>query len=291
MLTASEPQTISDSTPAPSPARPASPTQTPSPAASCSTVATPSVPTRTPPPSPPPSHTEVSSILRPAPLPYANLLTHVFRHFGVSLTNEVFATKPVPIITPAAFISIQLLKTDHSGWKFVNDMTPVELLTVSQSPGPHIPPRIPLAQSPPPSSLLDQIQHLDERLYELQETANKLEYILVEHTVALDGIAHNQAIMDNRLNRIQTLLTTHITEQNGDDWDNSGKNKDEFERLKAIASQSGTKVDEDELFLQFVGGKNKKGTVYGLGTESEAYHPRSARPSASSSSYTPSVVS
>ncbi|KAJ8437567.1 hypothetical protein Cgig2_017920 [Carnegiea gigantea] len=153
-LTANEPETISDSTPAPSLARPASPTQTPSPATSFSTTATP-VPTRTPPPSPPPSHTE------------ANLLTHVFRHFGVSLTNEVLATKPVPIITSAAFVSIQFLKTDHSGWEFVKDMTIDELLTVSQSSSPPIPPRIPSAQSPPSSSLLDQIQHLDERLYEL----------------------------------------------------------------------------------------------------------------------------
>ncbi|KAJ8440207.1 hypothetical protein Cgig2_023972 [Carnegiea gigantea] len=38
-------------------------------------------------------------------------------------------------------------------------------------------------------------------------------------------------------------------------------------------------------------GKNKKGTVYGLGMESEAYHPRSGHRSSPSSSYTPSVVS
>ncbi|KAJ8437690.1 hypothetical protein Cgig2_030712 [Carnegiea gigantea] len=100
---------------------------------------------------------KVSSILRLAPLPYANLLTHIFHHFGVSLTNEVFATKPVPIITPVIFTSILFLKTDHSGRKFVKDMTPDELLTVSQSSAPPIPPRVPSAQSPPPSSLLDQI--------------------------------------------------------------------------------------------------------------------------------------
>ena len=67
--------------------------------------------------------------------------------------------------------------------------------------------------------------------------------------------------------------------------------QEEFERLKAHASQAGTEVDVDELFLQAVGGKNKKGTVYRLGTESEAYYPRSGRRSGPSSSYTPSVVS
>ena len=155
---------------------------------------------------------KVSSVLRPAPLPYANLLTRIFCHFGVNLTNEVFESKPVPIITPVAFKSIHFFKTAHNGWKFIEDMTPDELLSVSNSSGPHVPPRVSSDPSPPLPSLLDQIQHLDERLYELQETTNKLEYILVQHTDALDGIAHNQAIMDNRLNRIQTLLTTHITE-------------------------------------------------------------------------------
>jgi len=67
--------------------------------------------------------------------------------------------------------------------------------------------------------------------------------------------------------------------------------QEEFERLKAQASQAGIEVDDDELFLKTVGGKNKKGTVYELGTESEAYYPRSGRRSGPSSSYTPSVVS
>lgn len=66
---------------------------------------------------------------------------------------------------------------------------------------------------------------------------------------------------------------------------------DKFERLKAQTSQVGTEVDDDELFLQAIGGTNKKGAVYGLRIESEAYYPRSARRFASSSSHTPSVVS
>ncbi|KAJ8420986.1 hypothetical protein Cgig2_001816 [Carnegiea gigantea] len=68
--------------------------------------------------------------------------------------------------------------------------------------------------------------------------------------------------------------------------------KNEYERLKHNASQSGTQIDDDKLFLQTVGGKNKKGTVYGLGTESEAYFPGSAHHfSLVTTTYTPSVVS
>ena len=66
--------------------------------------------------------------------------------------------------------------------------------------------------------------------------------------------------------------------------------QDEFEHVKALASQSGAKLDDDELVLQAVGGKNRKGIVYEVEAESEAYCPRSARHSASSS-YTPSVAS
>ena len=52
---------------------------------------------------------------------------------------------------------------------------------------------------------------LDEQVHELQETTDKLEYIMVQHTNVIDGIAHNQVIIDNHLNHIQTLLTTHIS--------------------------------------------------------------------------------
>ncbi|KAJ8439301.1 hypothetical protein Cgig2_006437 [Carnegiea gigantea] len=68
--------------------------------------------------------------------------------------------------------------------------------------------------------------------------------------------------------------------------------KDEYECLKHNASQSRTQVDDDELFLQAVRGKNKKGTVYALGTESEAYYPRTAsRSSLAATTYSPSMVS
>ncbi|KAJ8431008.1 hypothetical protein Cgig2_017186 [Carnegiea gigantea] len=66
---------------------------------------------------------------------------------------------------------------------------------------------------------------------------------------------------------------------------------EELECLKAQASQVGTEVGDDELFLQVISDKNKKGTVYELGAESEAYYPRPGRCSGPSSSYTPSIVS
>ena len=48
---------------------------------------------------------------------------------------------------------------------------------------------------------------IDERLYELQDTADRLDYILVQHTDALDGIAHNQATLHNRITDMQSSLT------------------------------------------------------------------------------------
>jgi len=54
-----------------------------------------------------------------------------------------------------------------------------------------------------PPSVLDKLYELDEHLYDVQETVDKLEYILVKHTDMLDGIAHNQAIIDYRLIRLK----------------------------------------------------------------------------------------
>ena len=58
------------------------------------------------------------------------------------------------------------------------------------------------------------------------------------------------------------------------------------------ASQSGAQIEDDVLFLEVVGGINKKGTVYGLGSESKAYYerPTSTRHSARAT-YCPSVIS
>jgi len=155
---------------------------------------------------------KISSIKCPAPLPYANLLTLVFTHFGVCLDRELKETKFVPIITPGSFKHIQFFKTPTGTWKFVEDMDPEEIALVSQKYCPHIKYCSTCPQSTPSTSFLEHVMTLDEQIYELQEIVEKLEYILVQHTDVLDGIAHNQAIMDNHLNCIQTLLTTHVSE-------------------------------------------------------------------------------
>ena len=68
--------------------------------------------------------------------------------------------------------------------------------------------------------------------------------------------------------------------------------QEKYEALKLSASQSGAQIEDDVLFLEAVGGVNKKGTVYGLGSESEAYYerPTSVRHSARAT-YAPSVLS
>ncbi|KAJ8433117.1 hypothetical protein Cgig2_023075 [Carnegiea gigantea] len=68
---------------------------------------------------------------------------------------------------------------------------------------------------------------------------------------------------------------------------------DAYQRLKLNASQSGAQVNNDELFLQVAGGVNKKGLVYGLGNQIQAYYER-VGPSTQSlpptpTSYTPSM--
>ena len=91
-------------------------------------------------------------------------------------------------------------------------MSQEKFVTVSKKFGQHVKPRLHSPQTPSSSSLLAQILNLDEKVHELQETADKLDYILVQHTDALDEIAHNQVVIDNCLNRIETLLTSHISE-------------------------------------------------------------------------------
>jgi len=35
---------------------------------------------------------------------------------------------------------------------------------------------------------------------------------VVQHTNVLDGIVHNQVVLENRLNRLQTIMTTQCSE-------------------------------------------------------------------------------
>ena len=64
------------------------------------------------------------------------------------------------------------------------------------------------------------------------------------------------------------------------------------EALKQSASQSGAQIEDDVLFFEAAEGFNKKETVYGRGSESEAYYerPTTVRHSARAT-YTPSVLS
>lgn len=119
------------------------------------------------------------------------ILTLVFNHFGVCLTHEIKETKPVPIITLASLKNIQFLQTEPSDWKFMEDMTQEELVCVSKKFGQHVKPRLNSPQTTPLSSLLDHILNLNERVYKLLETTDKLESIMVRHTDMLDGIMHN----------------------------------------------------------------------------------------------------
>jgi len=117
--------------------------------------------------------------LHPTPWSYANLLTFMFNHFGVSLDYENRETKPIPIITLASLKNIHFFQTENGDRKFIEDMTHEGLVSVSKKFGQHVKPRLTSPQSTPPSSLLNHILNLDEHFYELQETTNNLEYILV----------------------------------------------------------------------------------------------------------------
>jgi len=66
---------------------------------------------------------KVSSVSRPTPLPYANVLTLIFQHFGVCLENEIRETRPVPVINPHLLTLIKFLPTKLSAWKFLDEIT------------------------------------------------------------------------------------------------------------------------------------------------------------------------
>lgn len=91
-------------------------------------------------------------------------------------------------------------------------MTQEEQVSASKKFGQHVKPRLTSPKWVLPPSLLDDILVLDECVYELQEITDKLEYIMVQHTDVLYAIAHNQVVLENRINHIQTLLTTYFTE-------------------------------------------------------------------------------
>ncbi|KAJ8449428.1 hypothetical protein Cgig2_002225 [Carnegiea gigantea] len=134
-----------------------------------------------------------SFIQHPASLPYATLLTLVFNHFGVCLTHEIKETKPVSIITLASLKHIQFFKTESREWKFIEDVTQEEIVRVFKKFSQHVKPCLSSPQITPPPSLVDHILNLDEKVYKLQETVNKLEYIMTisETTKELSSVLRN----------------------------------------------------------------------------------------------------
>jgi len=86
---------------------------------------------------------------------------------------------------------IQFLPTKLGAWKFLDEITLVKQSVLPKmsrfQPTPHL--VFPKFDSLP--SVFKKFYELDERLYEVQEIVDKLEYMLVQHTDMLDGIAHN----------------------------------------------------------------------------------------------------
>jgi len=83
-------------------------------------------------------------------------------------------------------------------------------MPMSKKFGQQVKPRINSPSITLPPSLLGQVMDLDECLYELQETTDRLDYILVHHTNAPDGIAYNQATLHNLITNMQSFLNQHI---------------------------------------------------------------------------------
>ena len=103
----------------------------------------------------------------------------MFKHFGVCFTHELLDTQSVPVLTPSSLKHIHFFQTSYGKWKFVEEMTPEEVTSVSRQFGQHVNPRANSPSITPPPSILGQVMDIDERLYELQETADRLDYILV----------------------------------------------------------------------------------------------------------------
>ncbi|KAJ8426236.1 hypothetical protein Cgig2_030329 [Carnegiea gigantea] len=68
----------------------------------------------------------VSCVTRTPSLPYGNLLTNVFQHFGIPLDSEECITQSVPVISAHFLKTLRFYKTEHQGWQHVSDLTPEE---------------------------------------------------------------------------------------------------------------------------------------------------------------------
>ena len=110
--------------------------------------------------------------------------------------------------------NIQFFQTAPGVWKFIEDMTPDEKRIVSLRYTKHVKPRHISPSTTLPPSLLDHMLSLDEQVYELQDSIDILDYVLVQRTDTLDDIAHNQVILNNSLTDLQSPLTKQITALN-----------------------------------------------------------------------------
>jgi len=65
-------------------------------------------------------------VKRATPLPYPNLLTHVFNHFGVNLEGEACINKKITRIGQETLKNLGMYKLGDGRWKFENDMNSEE---------------------------------------------------------------------------------------------------------------------------------------------------------------------
>lgn len=72
----------------------------------------------------------VSCVTRTPSLPYGNLLTNVFQHFGIPLDSEECITQSIPVISAHSVKTLRFYKTKHRGWQHVSDLTHEEASTL-----------------------------------------------------------------------------------------------------------------------------------------------------------------
>jgi len=81
----------------------------------------------------------------------------------------------------------------------MNEMSLTETTYVSREYGVDIKFHSKSSKIVSPWTLFNHFFELNDHVYKLQETIDKLDYIMDQHTNMLDGIAHIQAIIENHL--------------------------------------------------------------------------------------------
>ena len=96
----------------------------------------------------------IASTHRAHPLPYGNLLTHVFQHLQVPLDSEDCLSEPVPIISGASHKTLRFYKIETRDWQHVSDLTPAEATSLKVS----------LLDAPTPSPIHAALTEIHETL-------------------------------------------------------------------------------------------------------------------------------